>query len=267
MPLATRRRVGAALAVLTALVGLSACTGAPPAVAPTPTATTPSGPTPAETLTRALAQVKGMNCDLTVTQPGQDSVATGSVDYDTLSATVTSKSRAENAIISMEAVQVGPKLWTKIDFGSANTKLNLNAKKWYLIDPAKLTGPNAKLFDVENLDVLDMAGLMTSTSGVTRKDATHLSGSVDLTRATGVSAPTQADLTAAGEGAAKVPFTATIDEQGRLVDLLIQADAVNPDLTNEYAFSHIGAPGPVTAPAAADVATTPASVYTIFNSL
>jgi hypothetical protein len=266
MPLVTRRRVGAALAVLATLVGLPACTGSPPTVTPT-ASPTPRGPSPAETLTKALASVKGMDCDLTVTQPGQDSVATGSVNYATESAMITAKSRAGNALISMEAVQIGPKLWTKIDFGSTNTKLGLNAKKWYLVDQTKLTGPNAKLFDVANFDVLDIAGLMIGTSGVARKDATHLSGTVDLTQATGVSAPTQADLATAGAGAAKIPFTATIDDQGRLVDLLIQADAVDPDLTNEYAFSNIGAPSPVTAPAVADVATTPAAVYTIFNSL
>jgi hypothetical protein len=268
MSVVTRRSLGAALAALTALVGLAACTGSPPAATPTPTPTpSPSGPSAAETLTLALAHVKGMNCDVTVSQPGQDSVATGSVNYDTQSATVTSKSRAGNAIISMQAVEIGPKFWTKIDFGSANGKLGLNPKKWYLVDQAKLTGANAKLFDVANFDMLDIVGLMTSTSRITRKDATHLAGTVDLTRATGVSAPTQADLAAAGAGAASVPFTATIDEQGRLVDLLIQADTVNPDLTNEYAFSNIGTPGPVTAPAPADIATTPASVYTVFNSL
>jgi len=122
-----------------------------------------------------------------------------------------------------------------------------------------------KLLDVANYDVLDMAGLMTTTSGLARKDATHITGTVDLTRSTGVSAPTPSDLEKAGPGAAKIPFTATVDDQGRLIDLVIQADAVDRDLTNEYAFSNIGKPGPVAAPAAADVATTPASVYQIFN--
>ena len=93
MPLVTRRRVAAILAGLLVGAGLAACTGDPPAVAPTASAA-PRPPSAAETLTLALALVKGMNCDLTVTQPGQDSVATGSVNYGTQSAMIISKSRA-----------------------------------------------------------------------------------------------------------------------------------------------------------------------------
>jgi hypothetical protein len=265
MPLVTRRRVAAILAAPLVAAGLVACTGSPPPVTPTASAG-PRQPSAAETLTLALALVKGMNCDLTVTQPGQDSVATGSVNYGTQSATITSKSRAGNAVISIEAIEVGPKVWAKIDLGPSNARLGLNPKKWYVVDQAKLTGARKKLLDVENYDVLDIVGLMTSTSGLSRKDSTHITGTVDLTRATGLSAPTPSDLEKAGQGAAKVPFTAAVDDQGRLIDLMIQADAVDRDLTNEYAFSNIGTPGPVAAPAAADVATTPAAVYQIFNA-
>ena len=267
MPLVTRRRIAAILAALLVGAGSAACTGAPPPVVTASPTAAPRPPSPAERLTLALALAKGMNCDLTVTQPGQDSVATGSVNYATQSATVSSKSRAGNAVVSIEAVEVGPKLWVKIDFGAANARLGLNAKKWYLVDQTKLTGARRKLFDVANYDVLDIAGLMASTSDLVGKDAAHITGMVDLTRSTGVSAPTPTDLAKAGPGAAKVPFSATVDGQGRLIDLVIQADAVDRDLTNEYAFSNLGAPGPVTAPAAADVAPTPTAVYQIFNAL
>jgi hypothetical protein len=266
MPLVTRRRAAAILAALLVGAGLVACTGDAPPVTPTASAG-PRQPSAEETLTFALALVKGMNCDLTVTQPGHDSVATGSVNYGTQSATITSRTRAGNAIISIAAVEVGPKVWAKIDLGPANTRLGLNPKKWYLVDQAKLTGARKKLLDVANFDVLDIAGLMTSTSALMRKDATHITGTVDLTRSVGVSAPTSTDLEKAGPGADKVPFTATVDDQGRLIDLLIQADAVDRDLTNEYAFSNIGAPDPVAAPAADDIAPTPAAVYQIFNAL
>jgi len=262
----TRRRVVAILAALLVGAGLAGCTGSPPPVTPTASAG-PHLPSAADALTLALALVKGMSCDLTVTQPGQDSIATGSVSYGTQSAMITSKSRAGNAVISIEAVQVGPKVWAKIDLGPSNARLGLNPKKWYLVDQAKLTGARKKLLDVTNYDVLDITGLMMSTNGLVRKDSTHIAGTVDLTRSTGVSAPTPSDLEKAGPGAAKVPFTATVDDQGRLIDLIIQADAVDRDLTNEYAFSNIGTPGPVAAPAAADVAPTPAAVYQIFNAL
>jgi len=264
MPLVTRRRVAAILAALLVGAGLAACTDGPPPVTPTASAG-PRPPSATETLTLALSLVKGMNCDLTVTQPGQDSIATGSVNYGTQSAMITSKSRAGNAVISIEAVEVGPKVWTRIDLGPSNARLGLNPKKWYLVDQAKLTGARKKLLDVANFDVLDIAGLMTSTTGLARKDATHVTGTVDLTRSIGVSAPTPSDLEKAGPGAATVPFTATVDDQGRLIDLMIQADAVDRDLTNEYAFSNIGSPEPVAAPAADDVAAAPAAVYQIFN--
>jgi hypothetical protein len=263
-----KRRLAAAAAALVVLAGVSACTDSPGAgPTPSPAAARTLTPSAAETLTLALALGKGLDCDITVTQPGQDSIATGSVNYGTQSATITSKARSGDTIISITATQVGPKLWAKIDFGPANAHVGLNPKKWYVIDQSKLTGANAKLFDVANFDVLDIAGLMASTSGLARKDATHITGTVDLTQSTGVSAPTADELRKAGPGATKIPFTATVDDQGRLVDLLIQANAADPDLTNEYAFSAFGASGAITAPPAADVATAPTAVYTIFNSL
>jgi hypothetical protein len=225
----------------------------------------PRTPSAGEALTLALAFVKGLDCDIAVTHPPQDAVANGSVRYSTQSATVTSKIRSGDSVVSIAATQIGSKLWVKIDLGTTNGKLGLNARKWYLVDQAKLTGHRKKMFDVDNYDALDIAGLMVSTSGVVRKDAKHVAGSVDLTRSTGVSAPRPDDLGKAGPGAAAVPFIATIDDQGRLVDLLVQADAIDADLTNEYAFSNFGAVGAITAPAPADVAPTPTAVYTIFN--
>src|SRR5262245_31369259 len=122
---------------------MSACTGATesPAPAPALSATTQT-PSPSETLTMALASVKGLNCDLTVTQPGQDAMATGSVNYGTESATVTSKAPAGDALLSITATQVGPKLWVKMDLGSSNSRLGLSPNRWYLVDQTKLTGTN-----------------------------------------------------------------------------------------------------------------------------
>jgi hypothetical protein len=88
---------------------------------------------------------------------------------------------------------------------------------------------------------------------VTRTDATHLTGVVDLTKATGPEAPGKSGVTDAA-----APFTATLDGQGRLTELKITgANDFNVDIT----FSNYGSPTPIAAPAAGDVLPAPDGLY------
>ena len=55
---------------------------------------------------------------------------------------------------------------------------------YYDPDQSKLTGPNSHPFDDASPDTLDIAGLVAGASNVQQPDATHLTGTVDLTKAT-----------------------------------------------------------------------------------
>ena len=258
-----RRSAVAALATVgLAGLALAACTSAPASTPPTAAPTTAS---PTETLTAALGKLKGQSYDVALTQQGGDTTGKGSVNAATTSASMQQGGTVEGQTVNVAAVQVGTSLWVKIDLGAAtDAQAGIDPSKWMLVDPTKATGPKAKTFDLTGSDAFDLAGLLTSTAGVTATGS-MLSGTVDLTAATGVSGPDSSTLKAAGTAAKAVPFTATVDSQGRLTDLKVTAPA-NKALDEEFVFSNYGSPSAIDTPAAADVIPATAVVYQILNT-
>jgi len=257
------RRIAIAGLLLVASLGLTACTTA--GTPTTPATTAPPTLSPTETLSAAAAKLKGQSYDVAVTQQG-DATGKASVDSANNSASLQLSGTVEGATLSLSAIQIGTNFWVKVDLGALNSTVGLDATKWMLTDQSKITSKDAKPFDLAGSDALDIAGLLTSTSNVTRTDATHLSGTVDLTKSTGVSAPDNDDLTKAAALAKATPFTATVDDQGRLVDLKITPDAANSVLAQTFAFSNFGSPTKITAPAPGDVVPAPDFVYQLLNN-
>jgi len=92
-------------------------------------------------------------------------------------------------------------------------------------------------------------GLLQGVTEVTAKDATHLTGTMDLTAIGGVSGPDQSDIDRRPKAKA-TPFTATLDATGRLTGLAINGPAAD-NLAMAFTFAHFGtvkavsSPGPV----------------------
>jgi hypothetical protein len=261
------RRIAVVGALIAAGLGLTACTTAGTTPGATPTTTPPPTLSPTDALTAALGKLKTQGYDLTLTQQGGLITGGGSVDASKTSATLEQKGTVDGATLDLSATQIGTTLWVKIDAGPLNSSVGVDPTKWMLVDQTKVTGAKSKTFDLAGSDALDISKLLASTSGVTRTDATHLSGTVDLTAATGVSAPDSGDLSKAADAAKKVPFVATLDDQGNLTDLTITADVANKALSEEFKLSNFGSQKPITAPAAADVVPAPDLVYTILNAV
>jgi hypothetical protein len=191
---------------------------------------------------------------------------TGSVDPPKRSATETVKGTAGSISVSLQATQIGADLWARIDIGQLNSRLGVQPDQWLKLDPARITDVRNRPFDFTGPgDPLDMAGLLKTVSGLRATDATHIAGTVDLTASTGVTAPDPQELARAGTAAKTTPFTATLDDQGRLTALTIDANAFNPDMNLQVTFSDFGSPSPITAPPAADVVPAPEAVYQLFN--
>jgi hypothetical protein len=134
------------------------------------------------------------------------------------------------------------------------------------VDRSELNRPDDTLVNFfGDTDPLDIAGLMAKVTNLEQASPTYVTGLVDLTASTGVSAPAPEQLAYAGEPAAATPFTAAVDDQGRLIELRIDADTISPDLSHTFTFSQFGTPSPVLAPPAADVIAAPDSVYQYFN--
>lgn len=245
-------------------LGLAACsTSSQPDSAAT---TTPAQVSPADALTKALATLKDTGYDATLTLPAQGATVKTSVDYANKAAT--QAVYIGDQTLSEAFTEIGSDLWVKADFGPLAQSLNIDKTKWYKFDVSKLR-PQAIPFDLFGGErpeptrplawPLGIGAVFASVADVTRTDATHLAGVVDLSKATGPQTPGKSAVTDAA-----VPFTATLDGQGRLTELKITG--ANQDLNLDITFSNYGSPTPIAAPVAADVLTAPDGLYQALNA-
>jgi hypothetical protein len=257
------RRFAVVSLLLATGLGLTACsTNSQPNSA---AATTPAQVSPADALTNALAALKNTGYDATLTLPAQRATVKTSVDS-------ANKAAMQAVYIGDQApseafTQIGSDLWVRADFGPLAQNLNIDMTKWYKFDVAKLK-PEAIPFDLVGGErphptrplawPLGIGEVFASATNVTRTDATHLVGVVDLSKATGRAAPGESSVTSAA-----LPFTATLDGQGRLTELKIAG--ANGDLDLGITFSNYGSPTPIAAPAAGDVRPAPDGLYRALN--
>jgi hypothetical protein len=168
---------------------------------------------------------------------------------------------------SQAFTEIGTDLWVKADFGPLGKNLNVDKTKWYKLDASKLS-TDVIPFDLDGRGTphptrplswpLGIGTAFASVANVTRSDATHLAGVVDLTKATGSEAPGKSSATYAA-----VPFTATLDSHGRLTDLRItETDA---DFDHDTTFSNYGSPTLIAAPAPNNVLPAPDGLYQAIN--
>jgi hypothetical protein len=257
---------GLAALVLAGLF-LAACgtsnlgTGTPPA-----TVASPSLPPPKDAFLASLKALSQTSSDLMLKQ-GEGS-GTAKVDPATKSAAVSMSGVVEGTNIKIDLIAIDPDVWLKLDFGAAgNRQLRINPTKWMKIDKAKVTSDTAFPIDLKSSsDVLDLPDLFVGLGEVQRTDSTHYSGTVDLTKAGGVSALSQDDLKKLGDKASSTPFTAVLDGQGRLMSFKIDTTAVDATLTTELTVNSYGSAATITKPAAADVVPAPAALYQLLNS-
>ncbi|HKS99668.1 MAG TPA: hypothetical protein VJT31_09090 [Rugosimonospora sp.] len=188
----------------------------------------------------------------------------GAADPADKSATVsmTGTDRGNSATIDMVAVNTD--FWLKLNFGNANKSMGISSDKWLHIDAARL-GAGANLPVDPSGGAATASGLFSGLTNVQQVDGQHFTGSIDLTKATGVSGVSQDLLNKAGVKATSVPFTASLDSQGRLSDLKVDLSAIDPAQALEVSYSDYGTPVTVTKPDASQVAEAPDSVYRLFG--
>lgn len=259
-----RRTVAAAGLGLLAAAGLTlaACgSGTKPATTPSPSAA--GSVSPAAALSHALGRLKteGYN----VTTMDSDSTGTGVADPSGNAASFHQESRVQGANITAAAVESGGNRWIRVDLGPAGTQFQIDPNTWYAVDPAKLASADSWPLEPAGMDPFGVSGLLTATSGVHATDATDLAGTVDLTRSTGPARPSAQQLSKAGAAARTTPFAATLDGQGRLTALTINADGYDKTLTRSITFADYGSPTPIVTPAPNLVRPAPASLYQLMN--
>lgn len=141
--------------------------------------------------------------------------------------------------------------------------LDGGSDKWRHVDATKIA-PDSNLNGMLQGDLAVAENTIDGIVEVRRDGERRYSGTVDLTRS-----PTanKESVRVLGEQATAVPFTAAVDEQGRLTELTIDMSVLVSSLgTLRTSYSDFGAPVTVRRPAASETAEAPAELLRLFDA-
>lgn len=175
-------------------------------------------PAAADALGAAAAKLSETSFKVTMTS-GQGFKVEGLMDPPNSAGTATLTASSTNTEVEVKTLLVGQDLYVQIP---GVTK----AGTWTHVDVSKLPeGANVGLRPGQ-IDPANTAELLKSTTDVRQTGAGAFAGTLDLTKAASVGGVDQQTITTWGDQAEDVPFTAGVDEQGRLSALTIQLPAV-----------------------------------------
>jgi hypothetical protein len=258
----TRRLTVSGLALVTALsFGVAGCKdigsgGAGPAGGASATASAAPQQDPKEALAAAAGKLGKDTVKVTMKMSGGLN-ATGAMDPTARKAQLAMNMSASGQSLKINVVMIDKDVYLKM------TGVPSMPKKWMHIDAAKVKAGST-------LDVMpegDPAGagkMMNTVVDVQRTGEHGFKGTLDLTKSPSANA---AALKAMGDKAKAVPFTATVDDQGRLTDMTVQMSALQPgagDLKTTY--SGFGTPVSIAKPPASQTMEAPKELLGLFNA-
>jgi hypothetical protein len=258
----TTRRLAIAglVALLTLTTGAGACDGYAPgdddSAGTTRTAT--------QILTDAAAKAKGQSYKFTL---AYGALLTGdgarSADGATGTVNLTISDQASGVTLKVGALLIGATVYLKMDFGplgSGIPGLDQLGDRWMRVDAAKVSTANLGLSTGADTSAAD--SIVKGVVSAERVSDTEISGTIDLTKSTppGVSAD---DLQALPAANRIVPFTATLDGEGRFAKIVIRMPAVAEFPASDLmtTFADYGTAVAITRPPAADVVPAPDMIY------
>jgi hypothetical protein len=252
-----RSRISAGVGLLAALtLGAAGCTADSPGpsagAGPSGSAVASAGaadPAATAALAKAAGALDDTSFRLDLTSAGI--TMTGQVDAPRAVASGTLQ--VTGAAVTVESVLVDKDLYVKIPGLTP-------AGKWTHVDVARLPqGANLGLRPGQ-LDPVDTQRLLGSATDVRAVGSNRYQGTLDLTRATGVTGLDKVTVDGWGAAASSVPFTAELDPQGRLSVLNLDLPGQPPQrLTARY--SGYGTPVTVQRPAVTEVTEAPEGLY------
>lgn len=260
----TRRLAGLGLSVLaTVALGVAGCTADTNATAgavasQTPSAPASSGaadPAAASALGSAAAALSTTSFKISMTA-GPGVRLTGVVDAPHTTGNASLNLTGPNAELQVSTRLIGQDMYVQVP---GITK----AGTWTHLDVSRLPeGANVGLRPGQ-IDPANTAQLLSSTTDVQQVDGRSYQGTLDLTKVAGITGVDKVTVDSWGTAANKVPFTAVLDEQGRLSTLTIQLPATNGRQSQplEVRYTDYGTPVQVQRPAAAEITEAPASLY------
>jgi hypothetical protein len=241
------------LGVFAALcIGLAGCGDtAAPGVTATPSAgaSGTADASPPSTATAELtAAAQRLNDDtVKVTLESSTLRSTGNLDPKADKATMSVRIGTNS---SVDLRSIGEDAWLQ-----ATGVPGVEPGKWLHIDGARLAGTS---FDaLPDGDAAGAGKFVERMADVTKSGDGTYQGTIDLTKVAG----SGVSVDVLGAKGNSVPFTATVDDQGRLTKLTLDLSTIDPNLgTMTTTYSDFGAPVTVAAPPAAQVVEAPESL-------
>ncbi|SNT13931.1 hypothetical protein SAMN05421812_103352 [Asanoa hainanensis] len=244
------------LGVFAALcIGLAGCgTTAAPSVTSTPSAGTTDASPPSAATAELTAAAQKLNDDtVKVTLESSTVTSTGNLDPKADKATMTV--RVGNSS-NIDLRSIGQDAWLQ-----ATGVPGVEPGKWLHIDGARLAGTT---FDaLPDGDAAGAGKFVERMADVTKSGDGSYQGTIDLTKVAG----SGVSVDVLGGKGNKVPFTATVDDSGRLTQLTLDLSSIDAQLGKmTTTYSDFGASVQVAEPPAADVVEAPESLLQVLGA-
>jgi len=171
--------------------------------------------------------------------------------------------------LDMKFLIIEEKAWTKIAFTPATLPgLPTMPKKWMLLDTSKIKDKeDGPLAYGDETDPGYATAVFQNASDVEQTSTGHFAGVTDLTKATEAEIVDSATITALGDKAKKIPFTAVVDAKGRLISAVVKIPSAGKTKAMTYAVTYDGydsTESPV-APPAGEQQKAVSAVYDMLN--
>jgi hypothetical protein len=233
---------------------------APPAGGSSPSASSAADPAAASQLAAATAKLDQESFKITVTS-GSGFKLTGAIDAPNGKGTADVSATGPNASVNIKTLLLDQDLYVQIPGITKNGT-------WTHVDGSRLPADASIGLRPDQIDPVNTAKLLSSTTDVHSTGSNSYAGTLDLTKAAGLAGVSQVTIDGYGQAASKVPFTAGLDTQGQLQELTIDLPPVNGQKTEpiDALYSDYGAPVTVERPAASEITEAPDSVYKSLGS-
>jgi hypothetical protein len=232
----------------------------------TPAATTAAAKPATEILGEAAGKAKGQSFKYTL-KYGTALTADGAQDATGTNATrnISFTDASSGLVIKGQILQAAGVPYAKLDLGPLTALIPGLAGangKWLTIDRSKIASTGLAASLIPGGDSTLPETYIKGVVSAENVSPTEIKGIIDLAKSAPKAIPAAeiANLTAESK---KVPFTATLDDQRRIVKIVLSLPKISvfpaSDLTTTY--SDYGSPVQIAAPASADTVVAPDLIY------